>query len=86
MTMVHSCNLDRLHYIYWMCVSYQSYVRKIEITVDNQQKGPRLYYEVLTQNINKPNCCDKWEVKLNKYTNWCITFEKMQQIQEIKQI
>ena len=21
-------------------------------------------YEVLTQNITKPNCCDKWEAKL----------------------
>ena len=31
-----------------------------------------------------PNCCDKWEAKLNKDINWCITFKKMQQIQEIK--
>ena len=31
-------------------------------TIYNQQKGSRLYYEVPTQNITKPNCCDKWEV------------------------
>ena len=53
-------------------------------TIYNQQKGSHLCFEVLTQNINKPNCCDKWEAKLNKDNNWCITFKKMQQIQEIK--
>jgi len=53
-------------------------------TIYNQQKGSRLYYEVLTQNITRPNCCDKWEAKLNKDINWCIIFKKMQQIQEIK--
>ena len=77
----------------------KSYIRKTEITVEgknsadliktlktiyNQRKGSRLYYEVLTQNITRPNCCDKWEAKLNKDINWCITFKKMQQIQEIK--
>ena len=36
------------------------------------------------QNITRPNCCDKWEAKLNKDINWCIAFKKMQQIQEIK--
>ena len=49
-------------------------------TIYNQQKGSRFYYEVLMQNINKPNCCVKWEAKLNKDINWCITFK----IQEIK--
>ena len=77
----------------------KNYIRKTEITVEgknladlidmlkmiyNQQKGSRLYYEVLSQNITRPNCCDKWEAKLNKDINWCITFKKMQQIQEIK--
>jgi len=75
----------------------KSYIRETEITVEgknsaeiiktrktiyNQQKGSRLYYEVLTQNINKINCCDKWEGKLNKKIDWRITFMKMQQIQE----
>ena len=82
------------------CVqAIKSYIRKTEITVEgknsadliktlktiyNQRKGSRLYYEVLTQNITRPNCYDKWEAKLNKDINWCITFKKMQQIQEIK--
>ena len=85
---------------YTGCVqAIKSYIRKTEITVEgknsadliktlktiyNQRKGSRLYYEVLTQNITRPNCCDKWEAKLNKDINWCITFKKMQQIQEIK--
>ena len=78
------------------CVqAIKSYIRKTEITVEgknsahliktlktiyNQRKGSRLYYEVLTQNITRLNCCDKWEAKLNKDINWCITFKKMQQI------
>ena len=79
------------------CVqAIKGYIRKTEITVEgknsadliktiyNQLKGSRLYYEVLTQNITRPNCCDKWEAKLNKDINWCIAFKKMQQIQEIK--
>ena len=36
------------------------------------------------QNITRPNCCDKWEAKLNKDINWFITFKKKQQMQEIK--
>ena len=78
------------------CVqAIKSYIRNTEITVEgknsadliktlktiyNQQKGSRFYYEVLTQNINKLNCCDKWEAKLNKDIDWRITFKKMQQI------
>ena len=46
-------------------------------------KVQSLYYEVITQNLNKPNCCDKWEDKLNKDINWSTTFEKMQRIQEV---
>ena len=57
------------------CVqAIKSYIRKTEITVEaknsadliktlkttyNQRKGSCLYYEVLTQNITRPNCCDK---------------------------
>ena len=50
------------------CVqAIKSYIRKTEITVEgknsadliktiyNQRKGSRLYYEVLTQNITRPN-------------------------------
>ena len=90
----------RYYITYIGCIqAIKSYIRKTEITEEgknsaaliktpktiyNQQKGSCLYYEVLTQNITRPNCCDKWEAKLNKDINWCITFKKMQQIQEIK--
>ena len=86
--------------MYIGCVqAIKSYMHKTEIAVEgnnsndliktlrsiyNQQKGSRFYYKVLMQNINKPNCCDMWEAKLNKDINWCVTFNKMQQIQEIK--
>ena len=65
------------------------YIRKTEITVEgknsadliktlktiyNQQKGSRFYYEVLTQNIIRTNCCDKWEAKLNKDINHLSVF------------
>ena len=75
------------------CVqAIKSYIRKTEIIVEGKnsadliktlrrfiinKKVPCLYYEVLTQNITRPNCCDKWEAKLNKDINWCITFKKM---------
>ena len=49
-----------------------------------QQKRAHLYYEVLTQDTNKPNCCEKWEAKLNKDINWSTTFKKIQKIQDTK--
>ena len=49
-----------------------------------QQKGAHLYYEVLIQDTNKPNCCEKWEAKLYKNINWSTTFKKIQNIQETK--
>ena len=48
------------------------------------RKGARLYYEVLTHDANKPNCCEKLETKLNKDINWSISFKKIQRIREIK--
>ena len=50
----------------------------------SQQKGSRLYYEMLTQGKDKPKCCEKWEARLNKDINWSGTFKKIQNIQEIK--
>ena len=75
------------------------YTRKTGITLENNssvdliktlkviysgRKGARLYYEVLTHDANKPNCCEKWETKLNKDINWSISFKKIQRIREIK--
>ena len=82
------------------CVqAVKSYIRKTGLTVEKNkstdltktlniiygaQKGARLYYEVLIQTDSKPNCCDKWENKLNLDINWNIIFKKIQYIREIK--
>ena len=50
----------------------------------SQQKGSRLYYEILTQGKDKPKCCEKWEARLNTDIDWSRNFKKMQNIQEIK--
>ena len=39
---------------------------------------------MLKQSKNKPECCKKWEARPNKDTDWCSTFKKLQNIQEIK--
>ena len=46
------------------------------------QKGARLCYEVLVKADSKPNCCDKWDYKLNLDINWNITFKKIQKIEK----
>ena len=38
----------------------------------------------ITLNLNKTNCCDEWEAKLNKDIKWIITFQKIARIQEAK--
>ena len=30
---------------------------------------------MLAQDVNKPNCCEMLEAKLNEDINWCITFK-----------
>ena len=82
-----------------MYIRIKSYIRKTGLTVEGngsvdltiplkiiytQQRGALLYYEVLTQDTNKPNCCEKWEAKLNKDINWSTTFKKIQKTQETK--
>ena len=58
-------------------------IKTLKIIYTNK-KGAHLYYEVLTQNINKPNCCGKWEAKLNKDIHWSSTLKKVPKIQEMK--
>ena len=90
--------LIRITYI--GCVqAIKSYIRKTGLTVENnsstdltktlkiiysQQKGSRLYYEMLTQGKDKPKCCEKWEAILNTDTDWSRNFKKMKNIQELK--
>ena len=51
--------------------------------IHGAQKGARLYYEVLIETDSKPNCCDKWDYKLNLDINWNIAFKKIHKIREI---
>ena len=76
---IYRINTDYITYI--GCVqAIKSYRRKTGLTVESnsstdltktlkiiysQQKGSRLYYEMLTQGRDKPKCCEKWEARLN---------------------
>ena len=95
---IYRINTDYITYI--GCVqAIKSYIRKTGLTVESnsstdltktlkiiysQQKGSRLYYEMLTPGKDKPKCCEKWEARLNTDIDWSRTFKKMQNIQEIK--
>ncbi|WP_419609554.1 reverse transcriptase family protein [Thiolapillus sp.] len=97
-TQKYDINTNYITYI--GCVqAVKSYIRKTGLTVEKNkstdltktlkiiygaQKGARLYYEVLIQTDSKPNCCDKWDYKLNLDINWNITFKKIHKIREIK--
>ena len=91
-------NTNYITYIGYIHI-INSYIRKTGLTVEGngsldliktlkiiytQQKGAHLYYEVPTHDTNKPNCCEKWEAKLNKNINWFTTFKKIQKLQETK--
>lgn len=39
---------------------------------------------ILTHDDAKPNCCSKWNDKLNKEINWSITYKKIKKIRDIK--
>ena len=47
------------------------------------KNGTKSYYDRLTSDEVKPQCCSKWEDTLNKTINWKITFAKVQKIAEI---
>ena len=89
----------RFKEIYSINQAIKSYICKTGLTVESnsstdltktlkiiysQQKGSRLYYEMLTQGKDKPKCCEKWEARLNTDIDWSRNFKKMQNIQEIK--
>ena len=66
--------------MYLECVqAVKSYIGKTGLTVkknglteltktlhiiSSTRESGSLCYEVITQNLNKPNCCGKWEAKL----------------------
>ena len=87
---IYRINTDYITYI--GCVqAIKSYIRKMGLTVESnnstdltktlkiiysQQKGSRLYYEMLTQGKDKPKCCEKWEARLNTDIDWSRNFKK----------
>ena len=47
-------------------------------------KGCKLYYNTFVLNEEKPNCCSKWQQKLNSDIRWQVVFHKIQKIREIR--
>ena len=45
-------------------------------------KGYNLYYDILKENYVKPNCCSKWEGKLQRNITWQCRFHQLSQIHE----
>ena len=48
------------------------------------KKGSKTYYDILTHDDISPNCCRKWNEKLNVTVCWKSVFFKMHKIQDVK--
>ena len=48
------------------------------------KKGSKAYYDVLTHEDISPNCCRKWDEKLNTAISWKSVFFKIHKIQDVK--
>ena len=86
----YGINTDYITYI--GCVqAIKSYILTTGLTIANDmsnhviktlkviysgQKGARLHYEVLIQDVNEPKC-EKWETKLNTDINWNTSSKKI---------
>ena len=46
-------------------------------------KGCKLYYEILNKNDVKPNCCSKWEDKLQRNIPWQTCFLPLNKIYDV---
>ena len=57
---------------------------KCWIILNSVKKGAKKYYEIIIQNLNKPNCCSKWENQLGKTIEWTQIFNKTDEIKDIK--
>ena len=85
---------------YLGCVhAVKQFAKKLGIIIDNNksdsvpkplriiasnQKGTRVYYDILTQGDKRPNCCSKWEALFNEEIDWKKCFSKTRKIQEVK--
>ena len=39
----------------------------------NGRKGAHLHYDALTQDVDRPKFCEKWETKRKRFINWNIS-------------
>ena len=46
-------------------------------------KGCKLYYDILNQSDAKPNCCSKWEDKLQRNIPWQACFHQLSKIHDV---
>ena len=80
-------------------MSIKEYVKKFDFIIDNNEcellpkaitilltvkKGTRLYYDILMQNENMPNCCQKWSTKINENIQWNKVFLNIHKIEDVK--
>jgi hypothetical protein len=77
----------------------ETYLNSLKITIDTnetlmspksivkiyaQVKGTKSYYNILIENGKSPNCCSKWETKLEEKIDWKACFSKIKNIKEVK--
>ena len=48
------------------------------------EKGTRKFYDLMMADDTNPNCCGKWDNKLNTRMNWKTVFAKLHEIKDIK--
>jgi len=58
--------------------------RKALTLIFSVKKGTKKYYDILVENKQRPNCCEKWNRKLALNIDWNVTFTKMKTIKDIK--
>ena len=85
---------------YYGCIqAIKQFAKKLNITFNNnittslsksikmvfsQQKGTKIYYNILTCDNKVPNCCSRWENVFQEVINWKKCFDRLRRIQEIK--
>jgi len=47
-------------------------------------KGAKRYYDILIKNNERPNCCAKWEERLQQNIDWDTVFTKICNLKEVK--
>jgi hypothetical protein len=96
-TLKYNINVNFL--IFYRCQkSIRKFVNSYKLNIENNSaseknaaiaklfssmKGARVAYDTLITNDEKPNCCAKWEEKLNKTFNWKLCFLRLHKIKDV---